>query len=139
MFIDTHAHLEMKPLSDDTIGVIQRAKTVGVDKIVSIGTDAKSSKQAIDLARKYPEVYATVGAHVETAKNFDLSTREQLAVLARDPKIVAIGEIGLDYYLLNKSSRYANIGTREEQILLFKQMIDLAIEFTLPVIIHSRE
>lgn len=129
----------MKPLADDVIGVIERAKKVGVEKIITIGTDVKSSKNALLLAKKYPQIYATVGAHVETAKNMDLSTYQQLIALARDPQVVAIGEIGLDYYLLDKSSRYANIGTKPEQVRLFEQMIDIAIENQLPIIVHSRD
>ena len=128
MFIDTHAHLEMKPLSDDTIGVIQRAKTAGVEKIITIGTNVESSKIALNLARKYPEVAATVGAHPEMANKVNLSVYQQLISLARNPEIMAIGEIGLDYYLLDKSSQYANIGTKPEQARLFEQMIDIAIE-----------
>ena len=139
MFIDTHAHLEMKTLSDDTIGVIQRAKAAGVEKILTIGTDVDSSKNALQLARKYPEVLATVGAHPEMANKVDLSVYQQLISLARNPEIIAIGEIGLDYYRLEKSGKFSHLSSEKEQIRLFEQMIDIAIENEIPIIVHSRE
>lgn len=139
MFIDSHCHLEMKPLIDDTIGVIQRAKAVGVNKIISVGTDVKSSKQAIALASKYPEILPTVGAHPEFANRFNLADYQQLSSLARDPSVIAIGEIGLDFYRLEKAGKFSDLANKEEQAGLFEKMIDLAIENTLPIIVHSRD
>lgn len=139
MYIDTHSHLEMKPLSDDTIGVIQRAKAVGVEKIMTIGTNVESSKIALNLARKYPEVAATVGAHPEMANSIDLTVYQQLISLAGNPEIIAIGEIGLDYYRLEKSGKFSYLSSKKEQVRLLEQMIGIAIENEIPIIVHSRE
>ena len=139
MFIDTHCHLEMEPLSSDIVGVIKGAQSVGVEKMITIGTDVETSKKAIEIARKYPGIYSTVGAHPELAKEISLSYYQQLLSLARNPEVVAIGEVGLDYFRLDKSSQYINSATEGEQKCLFEQMIDIAIENELPLIVHSRD
>lgn len=139
MFIDTHCHLEMKPLCLDVASVIERAKKAGVSKMITIGTDVASSKQAIAIAKRYPEVFPTVGAHPEFAAKMTLSHYQQLASLARDPSVVAIGEVGLDFYRLGKAGKFSHLATKEEQERLFEQMIGIAIENQLPLIIHSRQ
>lgn len=139
MLIDTHAHLDFKEFSGEISAIIVRAKEKGVERIINVGTDAKSSKDSIDLARKYHEIYATVGIHPESASDLNIETRTYLSELANHDKVVAIGEVGLDYYYLKRSSRYAHYSSREVQIFCFEQMLDLALETKLPVVVHCRE
>jgi TatD DNase family protein len=139
MFIDTHAHLNFPEFKTEVPAVLGRAKEARVGKIINIGIDLDTSKQSVDLARKYPEVYATVGFHPHCAKDLDIESRGRLIAMSNHEKVVAVGEIGLDYYFLKRSSKYANYPTREEQIFCFEQMLDLALETGLPAIIHSRE
>lgn len=139
MLIDTHCHLDMKEFRHEVASILSRAKEKGVEKVINVGNDMKSSKDSIDLARRYPEIFATVGIHPEASKELDIETRGQLLEYAKHDKVVAIGEIGLDYYYLKRSSQYAHYPTREEQIFCFEQMLDLALETNLPVVIHNRE
>ena len=139
MLIDTHAHLDLKEFKHEVASCISRAREKGVEKIINIGVDAVSSKDSIDLARRYPEIYASIGLHPEAAQDLNIETIGYFTELSQHEKVVAIGEIGLDYYYLKRSSRYAHYPKREEQIFCFEQMLDLAMETNLPVIIHSRE
>lgn len=139
MFIDTHAHLNFPEFKTEVPAVLGRAKEAGIERIINVGVDLDSSKQSLDLARKYPEVYATVGFHPHCAKDLDIESKGKLITFSNHEKVVAIGEIGLDYYYLKRSSKYANYPTRDEQIFCFEQMLDLALETGLPAIIHSRE
>ncbi len=140
MLIDTHAHLDMEEFTGDVSRVIKRAKEAEVGKIINVGLDVLSSKRSIDLARMYPEIYAAIGIHPHSSLELDIETYQQMYTMASShKKVVAIGEIGLDYYYLKRSSQYSNCPSRERQILAFEQMLDLAMELKLPVIIHSRE
>jgi len=139
MLIDTHAHLDMKEFKYEVASVIGRARQRGVERIINVGVDPASSKASIDMARRYPEIYAAVGIHPDVSDQLDVETRQQLLEYATFPKVVAIGEIGLDYYYLKRSSKYAHYPRREVQIFCFEQMLDLAAETGLPVIVHSRE
>jgi len=139
VLIDTHAHLDFKDFKHEVASVLSRARQRGVTKVINVGIDAKSSKDSVDLARRYPEIYAAVGIHPEAADTLNLETQAELVHFLTQEKVVAIGEIGLDYYHLKRSSKYANRPTREEQMFCFEQMLDLALETHLPVIVHSRE
>jgi TatD DNase family protein len=139
MFIDTHAHLNFPEFKTEVSAVLGRAKEGHVEKVVNVAIDLDTSKQSVDLARKYPEIYATVGIHPHCAKELDIESTGRLIALCSHPKVVAIGEIGLDYYYLKRSSKYAHYPNRDEQIFCFEQMLDLALETGLPAIIHSRE
>lgn len=139
MFIDTHAHLNFPEFKTEVPAVLGRASEAGIGKILNVGIDLDTSKQSVDLARKYPEVYASVGFHPHCAKDLDIESRGKLIALSNHEKVLAVGEIGLDYYFLKRSSKYANYPTREEQIFCFEQMLDLALETGLPAIIHTRE
>ena len=139
MFIDTHAHLDFPEFKTEVPGVLGRAKEAHVERIINVGVDGDSSKHSVDLARKYPEIYAAVGMHPHSAKELDIESKGWLTALSNHEKVVAIGEIGLDYYYLKRSSKYAHYPTREEQIFCFEQMLDLALETGLPAIIHARE
>ncbi|HEY8902387.1 MAG TPA: TatD family hydrolase, partial [Chthoniobacterales bacterium] len=100
MLIDTHAHLDYPDFADDLDGVIERAREVGVTRIISIGTGLESSGRAISLAEKYPNVYAVVGVHPTNVQDEPEDFIPALRELARHPKVAAIGETGLDYYRL---------------------------------------
>lgn len=139
MLIDTHCHLDMKDFKHEVATILSRARQRGVEKVINVGVDAESSKDSVDLARRYPEIYAAIGIHPDAADTLNIETQGQLLALARQEKVVAIGEIGLDYYFLKRSSQYARYPSRDQQIFCFEQMLDLALETKLPVIIHSRE
>lgn len=139
MFIDTHAHMNMPVFAGRVAELIGRARLVGIEKIINVGFDLESSKRSVDYARMYPEVYAAIGIHPHSALELNIETYQGLMTLAGHKKVVAIGEIGLDYYYLKRSSQYSNYPSRERQITAFEQMLDMAMELGLPVIIHSRE
>ena len=139
MLIDTHAHLDLKEFKHEVASVLSRARQRRVEKIINVGIDAKSSKDSVDLARRYPEIYAAVGIHPDAADTLNIETQAELGNLLGHEKVVAIGEIGLDYYYLKRSSKYSHVPSREQQIFCFEQMLDFALETKLPVIVHSRE
>ncbi len=131
MFIDTHAHLFFENYKDDIDDVITRAKENGVDYIIIPATDLKTSHEAISLAEKYEQVYATVGIHPHDTKDWDESLIPVIEKLAKHPKVVAIGEIGLDYYY--------DFSPQDQQIKAFRYQLELAIKLELPVVIHNRD
>lgn len=131
MFIDTHVHLNADQYENDVEEVIQRALAASVEKMVVIGFDRKTIEKALVLAEQYPFIYAVVGWHPVDAID---CTEEDLAwieELAAHPKVVGIGEIGLDYYW-DKSPK-------EVQQQLFRKQIRLAQKVNLPIIIHNRD
>lgn len=129
--IDTHCHLEMKPFDEDREEVIKRAKEVGLEAIITIGSDLEGNKKAIELSEKYDIVYATVGFHPHDAKDFTEETFELIKRLSRKEKVLAIGEIGLDYHY-NNSPKHI-------QKEAFIKQLTYAKEIDYPVVIHSRE
>lgn len=139
MFIDTHAHLDFPEYKGEIGAAIARAKDCGVEKIINVGVDLETSKKSVELARHYPEIYAAVGLHPHSSCDLNMEVRPYLTTLAGNKKVIAVGEIGLDYYYIKRSSKFANYPKREDQIFCFEQMLDLALELRLPVIVHSRE
>jgi len=139
MFIDTHAHLDFPEFKNEVHQVLGRAIAAGVRRILNVGVDVDSSKKSVDLARKYPEVFAAIGIHPHSALDLDIEAKQRLLAISNHPKVMAIGECGLDYYYLKRSSQFANYPNREQQIFCFEQMLDLSIELRLPVIVHCRE
>jgi TatD DNase family protein len=131
MFIDTHAHLFFENFKEDIDDVIARAKENNVDFIIVPATDIKTAKEAIELAAKYDQVYATVGIHPHDTKEWNDSLILEIEELAKHPKVVAIGEIGLDYYY--------DFSPQDQQIKAFKSQLDLAFKLQLPVVIHNRD
>ena len=131
MLIDSHAHLEMKEFDFDREEVIKRARQAGVDFIVTVGTNLALSRKAVELAEKYENIYATVGIHPHDVVNTDNKTFDALLELAHRKKVVAYGEIGLDFF--------RNISPQEKQLDLFGRQLELAKELQLPVIIHDRD
>lgn len=131
MLIDSHAHLEMKEFDHDREKVVERARQAGVDFIVTVGTNLALSRKAVELAEKHESIYATVGIHPHDVVNTDNKTFDTLLELAHRKKVVAYGEIGLDFF--------RNISPQEKQLDLFGRQLELASELKLPVIIHDRE
>jgi len=131
MFIDTHAHLFFENYKDDVDEVINRAKENGIDYIIIPATDLKTASEAISLAEKYEQVYATVGIHPHDTKDWNEPLIPEIEKLAKHPKVVAIGEIGLDYYY--------DFSPKDQQLKAFKSQLELAIKLELPVVIHNRD
>ena len=131
MFFDTHAHYDDRAFDDDRYALLDSVHDTGVELIVDPGCDLKSSRASIALAERFPFVYAAVGIHPEELQDSTPEILAEISALAEDPKCVAIGEIGLDYYW--------DASHKEEQKLLFRQQLQLALELDKPVIIHDRE
>jgi len=131
MFIDTHTHLFYPNFEGEADKVIERAVQSGVDYMIVPGTDLATSLQAIELAGKYDNVYASVGVHPHDSKDWNDSIIEKLEELAKNKKVVAVGEIGLDYYY--------DFSPRDIQIKAFESQIQLALKLNLPIIVHNRE
>jgi TatD DNase family protein len=133
MFIDSHAHLEMSEFDSDREEVLKRAAAAGVDLIVTVGTNVALSRRAVDLAQKNKNVFATIGVHPHDAERADKNTWDALKKLAQaNPgKVVAYGEIGLDFF--------RNLSARDVQLSAFGAQLELAADLRLPVVIHDRE
>jgi len=131
MLIDTHAHLQWASFDKDREKVIDRARKVDVKHIVNIGFDLDGSRKAIELAKKHRGLYATVGIHPHNASQLNEAVLDRLAKLSENPKVVAIGEIGLDYH--------RNLSPRDAQKKAFEAQLLLAENLGLPVAIHDRE
>jgi TatD DNase family protein len=129
--IDSHAHLDFRQFNRDREAVIRRAREVGLVAIVNIGTSLASSRASVALAQRYDFIYAAVGIHPHDAKTVDRAALDALRELARHPKVVAIGETGLDYY--------RDLSPRPVQRRAFQDQLDLAAELGLPVVVHSRD
>lgn len=131
MLIDTHAHLDDRRFDRDRDQIIRQCKKEGVVCIINAGADISSSVKSISLASEYSFIYATVGIHPHDAKGMDDNSVEVLRSLAKKERVVAIGEIGLDYHY--------NFSPREQQKKAFREQLNLARELKLPVVIHDRE
>ncbi|HNQ50554.1 MAG TPA: TatD family hydrolase [Candidatus Omnitrophota bacterium] len=129
--IDTHAHIDFHDYDADRGEVIRRAEAQGVRRIINIGSSLEGSVNSVDLAKKYPNVYAVVGCHPHDARDFSDSDLAQVRSLAAADKVVAIGEIGLDYY--------RNLSPQDSQQRLFVSFIRMAQDLDLPVVIHTRQ
>ncbi|RJQ52996.1 MAG: TatD family deoxyribonuclease [Actinobacteria bacterium] len=130
--VDTHAHLDL--LLEEGLPVTEAlagARKAGVAKIMTIGIDLPSSAAAVRLAEEHEEVFAAVGVHPNSADGYDSGVEKELRALGASPKVVAIGEIGLDYY--------RDRSPRDRQRAAFRRQLELAVELSLPVCVHSRE
>lgn len=128
--IDTHAHLQDEKY-DNVEQIVFNAQKVGIEKIVCASANLATSKQAVMLAQQYDCVFATVGVHPEDAGEWNDETKNQIINLAKENKVVAIGEIGLDYHY--------EFCTREQQKLAFVEQIEVANQLKMPVVIHTRD
>ncbi len=131
MLIDSHAHLDDRRFDRDRDRLIKSLKEFGVELVINPGADLSSSIKAVSLAEEYDNIYAAVGVHPHSAKEMDESTIGLLKSFTNREKVIAIGEIGLDYYYDNSP--------RDVQRKRFIEQLNLAKEVNLPVIIHSRE
>lgn len=131
MLVDTHCHLDFTSFEKDREQVMDRARETGVEKILNPGINLESSVNAVRLSEIYPEVYAAVGIHPNDGLSWKSDTIPELRKLAEHEKVVAIGEIGLDFYRDNTP--------REIQVKIFQEQLSLAAEMGLPVVIHSRD
>lgn len=128
---DSHAHLDDEAFEGDREQLIEQLQQ-DLDGVINAGCDAQSSAKAVALAEKYTFIYAAVGYHPENLTGIAADYLEQLAAWAVHPKVVAIGEIGLDYYWKENEPK-------EVQKRIFLEQIDLAKQFNLPIIIHDRD
>jgi TatD DNase family protein len=131
MLVDSHAHLDFPQFDHDREKVVQRAREAGLVAILNVGTNLASSRAAVALAQKYDFVYAAVGVHPHDAKTVTSTVLDKLRTLARHPTVVAVGEIGLDYY--------RDLSPRPVQRRAFADQLALATELALPVVVHSRQ
>ena len=131
MLIDTHVHLDDLRYDTDREAVFQRAEEAGVGAFITIGCDLATSTSAVKLAAERPNVYATVGVHPHEVKRIEPHWYEELRQLAQQPKVVAFGEVGLDFHY--------DHSPREVQRLRFREQIALAKSLRLPLVIHTRE
>jgi TatD DNase family protein len=131
VLIDTHAHIQMSEFDADREEALARAKAAGIELMVTVGYHLEASRLAVEAAGRYPQVFASVGIHPHDAKHYDDASERTLRTLAESPRVVAIGEAGLDFYR-NRSPRPA-------QIEAFRRQIHLAKERGLPLIVHDRE
>lgn len=131
MLIDSHAHLDDRRYDPDREQMLQRAREAGVEGFVTIGCDLATSRAAVELADRYPSVYATVGVHPHEVRHIQDGWYDELRALARHPKVVAYGEIGLDYHY--------DHSPRDIQRARFREQAALARELGLPIVVHTRE
>ena len=165
MFFDTHAHLDYPDYRDDFKEVIARAKAAGIMKMISIGTSLDSSERAIRLAEKFPAIYAAVGWHPSDAMKAPSDLRPALREMCKHPKVVALGEIGLDYHRLPSRGGDAPVASmhlsgdeassppnatgrrihdddaryKQKQADIFQQQLEVATEMGLNCVIHQRD
>src|SRR5499427_8712316 len=163
MLVETHAHLDYPEFAPDFDDVLRRATEAGITRIITIGTSVESSRRAVALAEKYPNVFAVIGVHptyAHEAEEEDVVT--PLRELAKNPRVVAIGEIGLDYHhlpsfevkkrkdvqvfnaLQSETEDQIEAGIEDgaykaKQAELFEQLLDLAVELKFNVVIHQRD
>lgn len=132
MFTDTHAHYDDKQFDDDRHSLIMQLNKNGIDRIVNIGSTIASSRFSVELAHRYDFVWAAVGVHPEECADMTDADIYALRALCADDRVVAVGEIGLDYH-------YADVSPKCNQWVWFIKQLKLAAQLDLPVVIHSRE
>ncbi len=131
VLVDTHTHLDMPEFRNDLSEVVERARTQGVKYILVVGIDLASSKKALTVAQDYEFIYASIGVHPHEASSVTEAEWEKLKGLVCSPKVVAIGETGLDYHY--------EFSSKEAQKVLFRKHIEMAVQSNLPLIVHNRE
>jgi len=130
MLIDTHCHLDFPQFDLDRDEVVKSAEAAGVATIINVASSLRASRDAVALAQRYPGVYASVGIHPHDAKECDEAAFGEVRTLAQADKVVAVGEVGLDFY--------RNLSPQEDQERVFEGFIQLAHETKLPMIVHTR-
>jgi TatD DNase family protein len=130
-FADTHVHLHFPDFDADRLAVIERAKAAGVEILVNVGTDIKTSEACIELAERYPQMAAVAGFHPHEARHLNGDALRSLEALLAHPRVVGIGEIGLDYF--------RDHSPRETQNEAFRSLLALYARFKKPLVIHCRD
>ena len=142
IFYDTHAHMDYPDYAGDLAQVMERAEAAGITRVVTIGTDLESSARAIQLSEQFPAVFAVVGWHPTNVLEAPEDLRPALRKLAAHPKVVAIGETGLDHYRLpsaeGRGTAADDARYKEKQAEIFRQQMEVAVEFGLNCVIHQR-
>ena len=138
MLIDTHAHLDYTDYDPDRAEVIARASAAGVTEIISIGTRIDSSTRAVELAENFPNIWATVGIHPSEVDDAPDDAVDRLRTLAQSSRVVAIGEIGLDYHRLPENPAEAE-SNKSRQADLFRHQLELSAKLGLNAVIHQRD
>jgi TatD DNase family protein len=131
VLVDTHCHLDFTAFEHDRLDVLQRAQRAGLYRIINPGIDIDNCRTILRLCETHSELYAAVGVHPNSALTWNQQTLDQLRQMAQHPRVVAIGEIGLDFY--------HDLAPKDTQLSIFRQQLDLAGELGLPVIVHSRQ
>ena len=158
MLTDTHAHLDFPEFADDLPALLDRAAAAGVSRILTIGTSVESSRRAVALAEQYPQVFAVIGVHPNSADEAAPGFIDDIRALAQSPRVVGLGETGLDYHRLPGTTQRRTaldvIGDesttdleaaihaaaiKNQQAIVFEQQLDLAAELGLNVVIHERD
>ena len=130
MLVDTHCHLNLAQFEADREAALDRARAAGVGRIVVIGIDRATNREVVELAERHPDVYAVVGYHPNSADEFDAEALDELGDHLRHPRVVALGEIGLDFYWDKQP--------RELQAEVFLAQLDLAVDMGQPIVVHIR-
>ena len=131
MYFESHAHYDDERFDDDRDELLSSFPEEGIETVINSSSDISSSKASIALADKYPFFYASVGVHPHEVGKMSEEDIETLKKLSKHPKVVAVGEIGLDYYY--------DLSPRDEQRYWFKRQLELAYELDMPIIVHSRD
>jgi TatD DNase family protein len=142
MLTDTHAHLDFPKLYADLDGVLQQADAAGVKRIITIGTTAQGSRKSLAIAEKYPHVFCAVGVHPNNVAEEPPGFIDVMRSLAANPRVVALGEMGLDYHYLPSTRGGTPADDAVEkaaQAIAFRAQLDLAAELAMPVVIHERD
>ncbi|MCM8771774.1 MAG: TatD family hydrolase [Candidatus Omnitrophica bacterium] len=130
-FFDTHCHLDFQQFDKDRDEVIKRAKDKGIEYILNVGIDVESSKKTIEIAERYDFIFASVGIHPLDISDFKLNDLREIEKLAKNEKVIAIGETGLDFYYSKEN--------KDKQKDFFVGQIEIAGKYNLPLIVHQRE
>lgn len=130
MFTDTHCHI-LNEYYEDINEILENAQNVGINRVINNGCDAKSNKEVLKLIKEYPNMYGAIGIHPEFVENYREEDLNYIIENLNNPKVIAVGEIGLDYHYTKEN--------KDKQIKLFEYQLKLAEKYHIPVIIHSRE
>ena len=131
MYFETHCHYDFKDFDSDRDHLLSTTlPQAGISHMINIGTSLKTSRTSVEMAKKYAYIYATVGFHPHNAKDMTDDALDELVKMAKDPKVVAIGEVGLDFHY--------DFSPRDVQRFWFKEQLNLAMDLNLPLVIHSR-
>ena len=131
MLTDSHCHLFYDEIFQDIDNILIRSKNLGVNRFICVGTNINDSLLSLDISEKFENVYCSAGIHPHDAQNVDKDYIQQIELMMRSKKMIAIGEIGLDYF--------RNISSKKSQIKVFNELLQLADNINKPVIFHNRE